>query len=216
MQEGNKLPFSFCLITDFRFICDKEIETVIDAALSGGVDIVQFRDPKSPRNVQVERARRVRLATKNRNVPLLINSDCGLMTEIDADGIQAKSGDILSIPSFRKQIGKGKLIGASVHTEKEIFLAERGKADFLMLSPLFSPGSKSGTVSCLGLKGFRELCSIATLPVIALGGINETNVHVPFEGGANGVSMVTGLFTGNGNVYVNAKKISRKINAALR
>jgi thiamine-phosphate pyrophosphorylase len=66
---------------------------------------------------------------------------------------------------------RGLLTLASAHSLREIGVANRARADAVLLSPVFPTRSHPGALA-LGPMRFRLLAAHAKMPVIALGGMN--------------------------------------------
>ena len=81
-------------------------------------------------------------------------------------------------------------VGASAHSLEE---ARGLDADFLTLSPIFEPISKSGHGPPLGLEALTEVCHEVRRPVYALGGVTPTRVRPCLEAGAWGVAVLGGI-----------------------
>lgn len=104
-----------------------------------------------------------------------------------ADGVQLgfRSPPVRAVrPWFRGWIG------ASCHSEVELAKAQRGGADFAVLSPVFGVPDKGGP---LGTAFFERLLDTTDLPVVALGGIDADNVDRTRATGAVGVAVIRAL-----------------------
>jgi len=203
-------PYKFCLITDFRYIPDQRFENIIGRVIDGGVDLIQFRNEEAPENLKLSRAKRIRDITKTRRAGYIVNSDIDIAVKTGAEGIQVKAQDIQKIPGIKRAVGPGKCFGVSVHNENEILKAEVNGADFLILSPLFQPGSKSFSHTPLGINEFSRLCTLTKTPILALGGINSGNANLPMMNGAHGVAVISGLLKSD-DIFQEAQKIYEKI-----
>jgi len=194
------------LITDYRYIDDKELGKTIGDAIRGGVDLVQYRDKGADYPLRVKRAKQLRRLTSDLGAKLIINSDVDIASEVRADGIHFPSTFLLSNIPEKKNL----FFGFSAHNKEEIKQGESIGADYLLVSPLFSPGSKAIYSPQLGEKGLKKLCSKTTIPIFALGGINEGNVSAAVRSGAYGVASVTGLLL-SGDIFETAKRMREAI-----
>ena len=185
-------PYRLCLITDPAYLPEERFEEKMLAALEGGVDMVQYRNLSASPEQRLAEARTLRRLTQGKGAALIINTDLEIARAVRADGVQLGKRS-LSIPEARKQLGKYFFIGASVHTAGEIGEAQSLGADFLLLSPLFPPGSKTGEREALGPGKFARLCESAALPVFALGGITPENAPLALKSGAHGLAVVSGI-----------------------
>jgi thiamine-phosphate pyrophosphorylase len=110
-----------------------------------------------------------------------------------ADGVHLTSNSI-SADVIKKTFGPDLLIGASTHSLPELSLVKEKGADFAVFGPVFKTKSKAGYGEPVGLDMLREVASaVAPFPVLALGGIDLTNVYDCIEAGASGIAAI-GLF----------------------
>jgi len=120
-------------------------------------------------------ASRLRELTNNHGAKLIIHTQADIAKAVGADGVHLASSDLAEIPSVRKWLNKPEMtISASCHNEIELGFAERFGADYAFLSPVLPTRSHPGEPH-LGIEKFREIAESTSLPVIALGGINEDN-----------------------------------------
>ena len=102
-------------------------------------------------------------------------------------------------PSLKSKLDFDSPLGFSTHNENEI-LKCRG-ADYITISPVYDSISKHD-YSGMNLDNFGKLCTYATQPVFALGGIDENNIAEVFECGAYGAVMC-GAVMNNPNILKN-------------
>ena len=93
----------------------------------------------------------------------------------------------------RKLLGKDKIIGVSVQTVEEALIAQNNGADYLGVGAMFSTSTKldADTVS---METLKEICASVDIPVIAIGGIYESNVLELFGSGIVGIAVVSAIF----------------------
>lgn len=204
----NCFPYKLMLITDYRYIDDREAGKIIGEAIRGGVNIVQYRDRGADYPLRVKRARKLRKLTSDLGAKLIINSDTDIASEVSADGIHFPS----IFPPADVPEKKNFLFGFSAHNKEEIKKGELMGADYLLVSPLFNPGSKTACFPNLGEKGLKKLCRQTDVPILALGGITEDNVSAAFKSGACGVASVTGLLL-SGDIFETARRMREKIDS---
>src|SRR5206468_8439421 len=78
------------------------------------------------------------------------------------------------------------LVGVSVHDPKEVIRAAREGADFAVFAPVYASPGKTAR----GEAALAEACRAAPIPVLALGGVDETNARRCIEAGALGVACI--------------------------
>lgn len=83
------VDYSTYLVTDSTagILGDRDLCQVIEAALQGGVTIVQYRDKHSSRDVVVETAKKLHDICKRFQVPFLINDQVDVAAEIGCEGV---------------------------------------------------------------------------------------------------------------------------------
>jgi thiamine-phosphate pyrophosphorylase len=98
-----------------------------------------------------------------------------------------RGGDVAEA---REMLGPESLVGQSAHDLVELRSAAASAADYATLSPIFASASKPGYGPAHGLEGLRTLAAEATLPVIALGGVDRTNARACLAAGAAGLAVM--------------------------
>lgn len=81
-------------------------------------------------------------------------------------------------------------IGISCHSLEDAREAERNGADYIFFGPIFDTPSKRSFGPPQGLNRLREVCQKVRIPVIAIGGINETNAQDCVRAGASGIAAI--------------------------
>jgi thiamine-phosphate pyrophosphorylase len=91
----------------------------------------------------------------------------------------------------REAFGTHVLIGASTHSLEEVQNAAAGGVDFVVFGPIFETESKLKYGPPVGLEALAGVTSGLSLPVLALGGINERNFRQALEAGAAGIAGIS-------------------------
>ncbi|GJL94116.1 MAG: thiamine phosphate synthase [Hyphococcus sp.] len=138
---------------------------IIARAMPRGSAVI-LRDYKRPDKSAL--ARRLRSITEKNGSLLLIGADARLAQEIGADGVHYPSWAAV------KPDNKGAIITAACHKAEDLMRAKDAGANLAFLSPVFATGSHPGA-DALGAERFKALAAASPLPVIALGGVDETN-----------------------------------------
>jgi thiamine-phosphate diphosphorylase len=124
----------------------------------------------------------------------IVNSLLDLAREGKADGVHltSKQGLAARLDLTDEERG-GFLVGKSVHSLQEARAAEAEGADYVLLSPIFSPLSKTVSRPPLGLETLRETTRLLRIPVFALGGVHAGHLDLVHQNGAAGVAGITWL-----------------------
>lgn len=91
-----------------------------------------------------------------------------------------------------KLIKKYKRIGVSIHSLEEARKVENLGASYVVAGHIFETDCKKG-LEPRGLNFIKELSSILTIPIFAIGGINEENSNLVLNSGAFGICMMSSL-----------------------
>lgn len=168
-------------------------ETRIVQAIAGGVKIVQIRDKVCSAQKLIAAARKIHPLLKIRGIPLIINDRVDIAYALKADGVHLGQSD-LKVAEARAILGRKAMIGLSVETVSQALEAAHEDISYLAASPVFQTNTKTDCSEPWGLDGLRDLCSISKHPVIAIGGIDLTNVEAVVSCGVAGVALVSAVF----------------------
>lgn len=154
-------------------------------AIGKGATIVQLRAPRATaRELEREAAALVPKAS----VPVVVSSRCDVALATGAAGVNLPEQDI-SVGEARKLMGH-RLVGRSVHSVASALEAEREGADYVIFGPVWEslshPGERPQGVRALG-----EIARAVSIPVLAIGGVNEERVNICADAGAAGYAAIT-------------------------
>jgi len=162
---------------------------IAKAILLGGVRIIQFRHKSATTRDFLRIARQLRKLTQDRRAVFIVNDRADIACLVDADGVHLGQDD-LPAAEARKIVGKGKIIGVSTHSKQEALKAQEDGADYIGYGPIFATASKEGALPPRGIPALKEIASVVTLPVIAIGGIREDNLRMILNAGAQGAALI--------------------------
>ncbi len=164
----------------------------IQAAIDGGVRLIQYRDKSGLRGQIYERAERLRLLTRQSNVKLIINDEVDIAMAVEADGVHLGQDDF-PVSAARALLGDQAIIGLSTHSLEEALEAEKKAVDYIGFGPIFATETKLSERLPFGIESLGVLCKKVVLPVYAIGGIQESHVHSILSNGAAGVAVASAL-----------------------
>lgn len=160
---------------------------LIKAAVQTKVSLVQIREKKLSARRVFELVSEAVNITKNSETKLLVNDRADIALAAGADGVHLASTS-LSCAVIRRNFPEDFIVGVSAHTTQEAVEAKLQGADFVTYSPIFSAPEKGQPK---GLGELSEVCQkLNPFPVIALGGIDETNFASVLENGACGFAAI--------------------------
>jgi thiamine-phosphate pyrophosphorylase len=172
-------------------VCDDRSDGFLDAALRGGVDIVQLRIKDRSEAEILAAARRFAAACERHGALFVLNDRPDLARAAGADGVHVGQGD-LPAAEARKIIGDDLLIGLSTHTPEQIDAAGDAPVDYIGVGPVHQTPTKPGRPA-VGLELVRYAAARAPVAFFAIGGISALNAGAVREAGGDRVAVVRAL-----------------------
>ncbi len=180
------------LVTDDRLPQEALLEK-LDAALSAGADVVQFRDKKAARGDAYRVGQRVAERCRVHGALFIVNDFADLAVALGADGVHVGQDD-LPTEAARAVVGPGQVVGLSVSAVDEAQRATATEADYIGFGALFSTGTKPNAEPA-----GPELMAVARrwvdFPIIGIGGVSAANLHHAIRAGADSVAVVSAVFS---------------------
>lgn len=182
------------LITQENLSAGRRTETIVDAALAGGVDVVQVREKHRTARTRLEIAETLRGPTAEADVPLIINDRLDIALAVDADGVHLGDDD-LPVAVARAQLGEDAIIGRSVSTVEAAEAAERAGADYLGVGAVYTTSSKDvdDDENGIGLDVVTHIADAVDIPLVGIGGVTPERTPDVVEAGADGVAVITAI-----------------------
>lgn len=169
------------LITPAR----RDLSEFLEAAVRGGVDVVQIRDKEVPDGALLAALHEAREVTRRLGVPLVVNDRPDLAVLSEADAVHVGQDD-LPVEAVRRF---GLPVGLSTHAAPEIDTAD---ADYIGVGPVFATPTKAGRAP-VGLELVRYAVARARPPWFAIGGIDRANVADVVAAGARRIAVVRAI-----------------------
>jgi thiamine-phosphate pyrophosphorylase len=189
-------------------VCGELRDDRLDAALRGGVQLVQLRLKNATPAALIDAGRRFAAVCARHDVPLILNDRPELVEAAGADGVHLGQDD-LPLPRARELLGSGRIIGLSTHGVEQIDAAHRAGADYIGVGPVHATPTKPGRPA-VGTELVRAAARRAQLPFFAIGGINPENVGAVLAAGARRVGVVRAIADAD-----DPERAARNLRAAL-
>ncbi|XVH32328.1 thiamine phosphate synthase [Haloferacaceae archaeon DSL9] len=183
------------LVTQETISAGRTTDEIVDAAIDGGVDVVQLREKGADARTRYELGRRLREATASAGVDLIVNDRVDIARAIDADGVHLGQSD-LPVAVGRELFGSDAIIGCSVSTVAEARRAEADGADYLGVGAVYGTTSKPDADSAtegIGLERVTEIRDATDLPVVGIGGITAESAAAVIRAGADSVAVISAI-----------------------
>lgn len=169
-------------LTDVRISGLSHAEQVIRLS-NGGATIIQLREKNLTPREFFKQAKKALLIARQRGVLIVINDRVDMALSLQADGVHLGLGDFPP-EAARRLLGDRAIIGVSTHSVEQARQAARLPVNYLAIGPIFATSSKSNSEPVVGLEGLREVRdAIGDLPLVAIGGINESNAPEVLQSG---------------------------------
>lgn len=169
---------------------DKLLE-IVEAALKGGLTLVQYRDKNVDDAVRFQKAQKLRQLCHNYNAIFIINDRVDIALAVDADGVHLGQQD-MPIAVARQLLGPHRIIGRSTTNADEMQRAIKEGADYIGVGPVYETPTKEGKPAA-GLEYVSYVAKNCSIPWFAIGGIDPNNINDVIDAGAKRVAVVRGI-----------------------
>lgn len=197
----------------YAIVGDEEPVTRAKAVLEGGAAAVQVRMKESPAGAILEAVRRIAALAAGRAL-VIVNDRADLALLGGADGVHLGEED-LPVAEARRLVGSALLVGRTVRDLEAARRALSEGADHLGYGPIFPSRTKPLDVAPRGLAGLAALCAAVRAPVVAISGIDLSNVGEVSGAGAACAAVIGDLFA-HGDPGVRAALLSRAFEEGAR
>jgi thiamine-phosphate pyrophosphorylase len=173
-------------------VCDARPRAFLDAALRGGVDIVQLRDKRLADDELVAAAREFRAAADAAGALFVLNDRPDLVDACGADGVHVGQDDA-SVADARAAVGLERIVGRSTHAPEQGAAADADPdVDYLAVGPVHATPTKPGRPAA-GLEYVKWAASNVTKPWFAIGGLDAASVAGVTASGARRIVVVRAI-----------------------
>lgn len=182
------------------------LRDLVDRAIAGGARLVQYRAKRLAARERRRQAESLLVLCREHGVPLIVNDDLALATDLGADGIHLGRGD--GDPREARARLPGAILGVSCYDSVALAVAaaEAG-ADYVGIGSVFPSATKPQAVRP-ELATLAEAGRRSGLPVAAIGGITPANAAEAVAAGADMLAVITSLFDAP-DVAAAARALSR-------
>ena len=179
-------------VTDSRHLQGRTLLEIVAAALDGGATFVQLRDKDCTPAELLAEARALAALCHERGVPFVVDDDVEVALAAGADGVHVGQSD-MAARRARALLGPDKILGVSAHNAAEALAAQADGADYLGCGAAFVTGTKLDAHPVTA-ETMRAVTAAVSIPVVAIGGIEESNILQLQGRGLAGVAVVSAIF----------------------
>lgn len=162
-----------------------------EQCLRAGIRLIQLRCKRLLPEVYKKTVRELGGLCRQYDAALLLNGSPADAITSGADGIHLPSARLLQLNE--RPLDRQYLVAASCHNRMEVEHACRLGLDFIVVSPVQATASHPDAEP-IGWDGLRWLTECATIPVYALGGMQPYDMSRAWDGGAQGIAMLSAVW----------------------
>jgi thiamine-phosphate pyrophosphorylase len=178
------------VITDAELAAPRDMVDVVREAVAAGAPAVQLRDKHASARALLEQARVLRELTARHNALLFINDRLDIALACGADGVHLGPDDI-PLPAARAAVPADFLIGVSTDDPQRARTAQETGADYIGCGAVFGTTSKAEVAGeRIGTERLARVVNAVSIPVVAIGGIDMSNVEEVARTGAAGSAVI--------------------------
>ena len=180
------------LVTDRGLSKGRSTLEIVEAAIKGGVSVVQLREKDLSTRLFLEEGLLIRNLLRSQGIPLIINDRLDIALALDADGVHIGADD-MPVKIAREILGPNKVIGLSINELTEINEEAITYADYFGISPVFATSTKLDVMAPWELEGVHKAQQFTDIPLVGIGGINANNAKDVIRAGAHSVAVVSAI-----------------------
>jgi thiamine-phosphate pyrophosphorylase len=187
LGSTNKQQWKCCFIMTLDD-CALPWKKTLTQALIGGCDCVQIREKAMQTKALIRHVLEVKEISDKHDVPIIVNDRVDVMLATNTAGVHLGKDD-MPIVDARKISGKGRIIGATAHSEEEVVAATEAGADYIGVGAMFTSSTKPTAT----VEGPRLLKYVEHVHYLAVGGITPENVHHLYAAGCKGIAVSSSI-----------------------
>ncbi|MGI6065945.1 MAG: thiamine phosphate synthase [Bacillota bacterium] len=180
------------VVTDRSWLGSNLLHVQVEKIIKAGATFIQLREKDLSFDQFVKIAEEMKEVTDKYQVPFVINDNVQVAIKVNADGVHVGQSD-MKAKDVRTLIGPDKILGVSVQTVEQAVQAEKSGADYLGVGAVFSTSTKLDA-NQVSFETIKEICSSVSIPVVAIGGIDQNNISDLKGSGIAGVAVVSAIF----------------------
>ncbi len=178
-------------------------------ALAGSARLLQLRDKTREKGRRLPVAEALRDVCREGDALFIVNDHVDLALAVEADGVHVGQKD-LPVSDVRRLVPQEMIVGCSTNNPEEARRAEADGADYVSVGRLFPTGSKEDTRPATP-ETLRAVKAAVSLPVCAIGGINEANIDEVVAAGADMAAVIEAVIAAP-----NVREAARRLAEAFR
>jgi len=172
-------------------IAERSPESLLRAALAGGVDVLQLRDKHANDQTLLGAGELFRRVCDEHGALFVVNDRPDLAVACAADGVHLGQADG-DLAAARRTVGDELLIGLSTHSPEQVDAGRDSVVDYLGVGPVWETTTKPGRAA-VGLELVDYAARTAGKPFFAIGGIDAARAPLVLAAGAERLAVVRAI-----------------------
>lgn len=207
-------PPAFYAIADLEMLeTPPRLEAAVAEMIEAGVGWVQLRAKKAPDDLFFALAETSCRRAEGTATRIWIDDRADLAALLPVFGVHVGQRD-LPPGAARRSLGPGPRIGRSTHDEAQLREADADPdVDVIALGPIFPTRSKERPDPVVGLEELRRLRPLTAKPLVAIGGIDVSNIARVIEAGADSAAVLGAIC--RGDVAANCERLARALDQGV-
>jgi thiamine-phosphate pyrophosphorylase len=190
-KDKTKKLAGLYVIVDTAWLKGRRHVEVASQAIRGGAKVIQLRCKEKSIREFLSIAGDLKKLCAEHDVLFIVNDSLEVMLAVDADGLHIGQED-LPVAKARRLLPIDKILGCSVRTVDEARVAWSDGADYLGAGAIY-PTSTKEAAEVIGLAKLGEIQQAVDLPIVAIGGINKSNLKAVMKAGANAAAVISAV-----------------------
>lgn len=160
-----------------------------------GATVIQLREKVDRPSKFLAEAQAALKVARSLGIKIIINDRVDVALALKADGVHLGQDD-LPPEAARRILGSNAIIGFSTHNREQALLATQMPLDYIAIGPIFVTNTKASNNPPVGLKELTLIKAITgTIPLVAIGGITNSNKSSVLDAGAAAVAIISDLWS---------------------
>ncbi len=195
------------VIIDAEALGGREEIELARQAIEGGAKAIQLRDKHRDKGTILATATKLRELCSRLEALFIVNDYLDIALASDADGLHLGQRD-LPISAARPLLPLDKILGCSTSSVEKAVEAQADGADYIAVGAIYPTPSKADS-RVVGLNALRQIREAISIPIVAIGGIDEENAPDVIAAGADSIAVI-GAVLGAEDVKKAASKLAAR------
>ena len=178
------------VIVDGEWLKGRLHADVTRKAILGGARVIQLREKTMGKKRLLSLARDLKQICSEADVLFVVNDYLDVALDCEADGLHVGQDD-LPVDVARRLLKPNQILGCSASTIEEARAAQAAGADHIGVGSIYATSTKDARV--VGPAMIADIRQAVSVPLVAIGGINKSNLSTVLDAGADAAAVITAV-----------------------